>query len=422
MKTLYLECNMGAAGDMLTAVLLELIDRPDDFIDKMNALGLSGVRVERKTSLKCGIKGTRVEVSVHGFHEESADAHENGHSHCHNHDHEHSHEHSHEHERGHHSHAGFSDISGVIESLPVSRRVKDDATAVYKLIAEAEAHAHGQRINDVHFHEVGTLDAVADIVGTCMLIEELSPKKIIASPVALGSGFVRCAHGVLPVPAPATAYILRGVPCYAGTVRGELCTPTGAALLKYFAGAFEPLPQMTIQKTGYGMGKKDFEAANCVRAFLGETSPQTGAANDEIAELCCNLDDMTGEEIGFATQALLDSGALDVFTAAIQMKKGRPATLVTCLCKPGDADYFAGLMLKYTTTFGVRKSIHPRYALARETKKLDAPFGTVRVKTGKGYGVKKSKTEYEDLAELAKREGISLSDAKTLITESAAKQ
>jgi uncharacterized protein (TIGR00299 family) protein len=236
----------------------------------------------------------------------------------------------------------------------------------------------------------------------------------------VGSGFVRCAHGLLPAPAPAAAYILRGVPIYGGHVKGELCTPTGAAILKHFTARFGPMPEMPVNKIGYGMGKKDFEAANCVRAFLGETETGNGGPNGRAAELCCNIDDMTGEAIGYACGLLNEAGALDVFTAAVQMKKNRPGTLLTCICDVAKADYFAALMLKHTTTFGVRKAIRSRYTLERAFSALETPYGEIGVKTGAGYGVKKRKAEYNDVARAAEKNGKTLLEVAAHVAAPAA--
>ena len=272
MKTLYLECNMGAAGDMLTAALLELTADKQAFIDQMNALGLPGVQVAFEPSVKCGITGTHMRVTVDGMEEQSADAdHPHDHDHEHHHEHDHDHPH-HDHGHTHHHHSSMQDIWELIDGLKVSDRVKTDAKAVYALIADAESKAHGRPVSEIHFHEVGTMDAVADVVGVCLLMEALSPDRVLASPVSTGSGHVHCAHGILPVPAPATALILQGIPSQSGHIRGELCTPTGAALLKHFVSAFGERPVMTVDAIGYGMGRKDFEQANCVRAFLGETA------------------------------------------------------------------------------------------------------------------------------------------------------
>ncbi len=275
MKLLYLECNMGAAGDMLMGALADLLPDREEFAARMNALGLPGVHVELRNALKCGIVGTHAEVTVSGTEEESLEVPMQGHAH--NHDHEHTHGHDHDHGNVHphthphtHVHRGMAEIEAMIERLEVSEKVKEDVKNIYRIIAEAEASVHGTSVSDIHFHEVGTADALADITGCALLMEELGVEKVVTSPINVGYGQVRCAHGILPVPAPAAARILEGVPCYAGNVEGELCTPTGAAVLKYYTDEFRRLPQMVIRKTGYGMGKKDFPAANCVRAVLGE--------------------------------------------------------------------------------------------------------------------------------------------------------
>lgn len=292
---------MGAAGDMLTAALLELLteEQQVEFVEKMNNLGIPGVEVQKSTVSKCGINGTHVKVLVNGeeegelmlhhhHHDEHEHSHEHSHEHTHEHehehehvhehthDHEHSHEHHHEHDHGHthaHSHHGMADIEHIVmHHLDIPENVKHDIMAVYGEIAEAESVAHGKPIDEIHFHEVGTMDAVADITAVCLLVDMIKPEKIIASPVHVGSGTVRCAHGILPVPAPATAYILRGVPIYGGKIKSELCTPTGAALLKHFVSSFGDMPIISLEKIGYGMGYKDFPQANCVRAFFGETN------------------------------------------------------------------------------------------------------------------------------------------------------
>ena len=286
--------------------------------------------------------------------------------------------------------------------------MKADSKAVYGRIAEAESKVHGRPVDHIHFHEVGTLDAVADVVGVCALMHEIAPEQVLVSPVHVGSGQVRCAHGVLPVPAPATALLLEGVPVYGGAIRGELCTPTGAALLVHFASDFGDMPAMTLEAVGYGMGTKDFPWANCVRALLG----QTREAPDSAVELRCNLDDMTGEAIGYAAQCLRQAGALDVWTQAIQMKKDRPGTLLCCLCPPEREGEFASLMLKHTTTIGVRCQKLRRYTLKREAVTLDTPYGPVRAKRSHGFGVDRVKPEFDDLAEIAERQGLSLGDIK----------
>lgn len=402
MKTLYLECTMGAAGDMLTAALLELTEDRQAFIDKMNALGLPGVTVAAEPAMKCGITGTHMKVTVNGAEEESEDVHD-GHHHDHHHDHDHGHDHHHDHEH-HHHHASVADIEALIDGLKVSDKVKADAKAVYALIADAESRVHGRPVSEIHFHEVGTMDAAADVIGVCLLMEQLAPEQVIVSPVHTGSGHVHCAHGILPVPAPATALLLEGIPSYGGQVKGELCTPTGAALLRYFASRFGDRPVMATAAVGYGMGKKDFEQANCLRAFLGESEGQ----RERITKLECNLDDMTGEEIGFALEQLFKAGARDAWTQAVGMKKSRPGVLLSVVCLPEDADGLAAVMMKYTSTLGIRRQDLSRYTLRRGIETVGTPYGEVRVKRASGMGVERAKPEYDDLAALAEKHGVPL--------------
>lgn len=272
MKTLYFECKMGAAGDMLGAALLELFENREGMVGALNQMGIPEVRFDALRVEKAGIFGTRLAVRINGAEEaEVSDddhAHHHDHHHCHHHDHEHDHGDENEHPH-HHAHRGMTEIKSIIESLSVSDKVKTDALAVYRLIADAESKAHQVPVTQIHFHEVGAMDAIADIVAVCCMIEKLGPDQVVVSPIHLGAGVVRCAHGVLPIPAPATAEILLGVPTYGGEIDGELCTPTGAALLKYFASRFGPQPPMITERIGYGMGKKNFQIANCVRAFYG---------------------------------------------------------------------------------------------------------------------------------------------------------
>ena len=395
MKVIYLDCSMGAAGDMLMAALYELLEDKQAFLDMMRSLGLPGIEISAEPAVKCGITGTHMKVLVHGSEELDA---------LHDHLHEHAHEHSHDHE--HHHHTGLHEIEHLLSHLDLPQTVRDDALAVYHRIAEAESKVHGRPVDQIHFHEVGTLDALADVVGVCLLMHLLAPEKVYASSVHVGSGQVRCAHGILPVPAPATALLLSGVPIYGGAIQGELCTPTGAALLTHFVTKFGELPAMRLLKSGYGMGTKDFPAANCVRAMLGEQDAPT----EEILELSCNLDDCTGEAIGFAMERLLDAGALDVYWTSVGMKKNRPGILLTCMCRPLDREKMVELLFRHTTTLGVRESAFRRYTLSRESKTIQTPDGDIRVKVSTGYGVAREKPEFEDLAKIARETGKSLSE------------
>ncbi len=418
MRTLYLDCGMGAAGDMLTAALLELLPEPDQFVDKLNAIGIPGVEFRKEKTVKCGITGTHMSVLVHGE-EEGADVHHHDHEHTHEHEHdhehtdehEHDHEQTHEHEHGHHHHSGMHEIEHIVADLKLPEKVEKDVLAVYELIAEAESHAHGVPVSDIHFHEVGTMDAVADITAVCLLMNELGPDEVICSPVHVGSGHVKCAHGILPVPAPATAFILQGIPIYGGGIKGELCTPTGAALLKHFVTRFGDMPVMKTQAVGYGMGKKDFETVNCVRAMFGEGEDKT----DAVLELSCNVDDMTAEEIGFAMDRLFEGGANEVFTVPIGMKKSRPGTLLRVMCKEQDREKMLHLIFQYTSTIGVRETPTHRYILDRRIETVETPYGEVRRKISSGYGVSRAKYEYEDLAQIAREQALSIEEVKKLL-------
>lgn len=405
MKTLYIECNMGAAGDMLMAALYELLADKQVFLNTMNGLGLPGVRVEAQTAFTCGIAGTHMVVTVDGQ-EEMADVHHgNGHVHEHHTDHEHDHVQEHECDH-HHHHATPGHIGEIITSLPLPETVKAQAKAVYDAIAQAEAKAHGCPVSDVHFHEVGALDAVADVTGVCYALYLLAPEQIVVSPIHVGSGTVRCAHGVMPVPAPATANLLEGVPIYGGTVQGELCTPTGAALLSHFAQRFGSMPVMVTQAVGVGIGTKQFDQANCVRAFLGETEAQS---NGEITELVCNIDDMTPEALAFACARLLEQGALDVYTTPGIMKKGRAGHELTVLCSPErEADMVSHILME-TTSNGLRVRRCGKYSLTSSFDQVQTPWGTVHIKRAEGYGVTHIKPEYKDVARIATEQGLPLS-------------
>lgn len=364
------------------SALYELLEDKQGFLDTMNGLGLPGVKLEAQNAVSCGIAGTHMKVTVHGQ-EECAHDHE-GHAH------------------GHH-HATRQHIGELIDTLNLPKKAAQHAKAVYDAIAAAEAKAHNCPVGEVHFHEVGALDAVADVAGVCYALCLIRPDRIVVSPVHVGSGTVRCAHGVLPVPAPATAALLTGVPIYGGKIAGELCTPTGAALLTHFADSFGSMPVMAVEKCGYGIGTKTFEQANCVRAFLGEENQK---AEGEILELVCNVDDMTPEALAFACRRLLQLGALDVYTVPGQMKKGRPGHVLTLLCNTGQEETFAAHILEQTTTNGLRVRRCGKYFLKPAVDEVETKWGPVRVKRAEGYGIVHKKPEYDDVASLAVKNGL----------------
>ena len=296
----------------------------------------------------------------------------------------------------------------MIDGFELPEKVQEDAKAVYALIAQAEGRVHGREVGEVHFHEVGALDAVADVTGVCLLMYELGAERVVASPVRVGYGTVRCAHGELPVPAPATALLLEGVPVYAGDIEGEMCSPTGAALVKYFADEYGTMPEMIVERSGFGMGTRDYERVNGLRAIVGEAK----ARLPRVTELRCNLDDITAEDLAFAQELLLEHGALDVYTQTLGMKKGRVGVMLTCLCAEEREEEFAQLMLKHTPTLGLRMYHPERITLCRRTEKAETEFGEVTVKYSEGMGVRKSKPEFEDLKRLARETGLSLSELR----------
>ena len=396
MKRLFLDCQMGIAGDMLTATLLGLVDNPEIWIERLNQIGIPNVTYTLIPKEDKGLQGYRVAVTIDGIEESE---HHTGSSH----DQHHTDHHHHVHGRG------LQGVTDIINSLSISDTCKQNAINVYNLVAQAEAKVHKSTVTQIHFHELGMLDAIADIVAVCVLLEALKFDEIIISPIHVGTGTVHCAHGELPVPAPATMELLAGIPMYADyQIKGELCTPTGAALAKYFGTAFSHMPVMTPTKVSYGFGTKQFERPNCIRAFVDMIND----LEDTIIEMSCNLDDMTPEEIGYAIEQLLLSPALDVFTTPIMMKKQRPGTMLTVLCKIDDIDTMRDLIFRHTTSLGIRYHRCERYILSRFAGGIDWDGNRIAFKTSSGFGVKRHKYEYDSLAAIAKQNDISLLDLK----------
>lgn len=392
MNILYFECNMGAAGDMLMAALWELVDDKEKVLEEINSIGLPNTQISFEKRTTCAITCTKAHVVYNGEEEKQ------GENHVHK-----------------HSHRTLSDVEKIINSLNVSERVKNNAKEIYGIVAAAEAKVHGREVSQVHFHELGMMDAVADITVCAFLIDKINPDKIISSPINVGKGTVKCAHGIMPVPAPATAEILRGVSCYSSQTEGELCTPTGAAILKYYSDDFTSMPVIKTEKIGYGAGEKEFGQANCVRAFYGCAD---SANNNDVWELVCNIDDMTGEEIGFACEKLFQSGALDVFTQPIYMKKSRPGIMITALCQKEKMDELVTCIFRHTTTTGIRRKFCNRYVMDRYIEERKTPLGNIRVKKSNGYSVDKYKYEYEDLKRVADENDITLNEVKNIAEKS----
>ena len=388
MSSVYFDCSMGAAGDMIMASLLSLYDKKDEFAVKMNSLSLSGVTLNAETSVKCGIEGLRVNVLINGEDEENRK------------------------ESGVQPVKYAVEIDNIIGQLDLPEKVRTDALNVFNIIYEAESKVHGEPAENIHLHEVGSLDAVCDITGVCYLMFLLGIDSAAASAVNVGEGTVRTSHGLLPVPAPAAAEILRGTLIYSDGIKSELCTPTGAALLKYFCGSFGSMPPMNYSKIGYGMGKKDFERANCIRAFLCDSPP---VPKQTVSLIETNIDDMTPEDLALSAETIMDAGALDVFCSPIAMKKGRAAQKLSVLCSIEDKDKFAGLVLKYTSSIGVRITDCERIVLSRTTDEYESSYGKVRIKTSSGFGITRRKAEFEDLRKISSDINIPVSRVRSII-------
>ncbi len=376
MRTIYFDCNAGASGDMIVGSLVGLLDDPYEFESMIAGAGIPGTKVTIEKTQKSGIGGIKIHVMVEGDEEGRP---------C---------EHHHEHH--------LADIEKLIGSLDISPEAKKNACAIYRLIAESESEVHGRSVDLVHFHEVGALDAVADVVGACILIEKLSPDMILSSPVRTGFGQVRCAHGFLPVPAPATALLLKGVPIYAGDIEGEFTTPTGAAILKHFVHKFERMPPMVSERIGIGLGEKVFPIANILRATLGDAD-RPASAYDEIT---CNLDDITAEDAAPVIDILLREGAKDAMFRTCLMKKGRLGLELTCLCWHSDLERMIDIIFSNTTTIGLRVHECRGYAMQSRFEVRHTPYGDIRMKISEGFGHIRIKPEFEDLRKAAEEHGV----------------
>ncbi|MCR5545891.1 MAG: nickel pincer cofactor biosynthesis protein LarC [Lachnospiraceae bacterium] len=424
MKTLYLDLKMGVAGDMFSGALLQLFpeNRRSELVHQLNHMGLQDVDVNINKTSKCGVNGIGLQVLISGEEELQGEVEatsEDHHKHGHEHDHHHQHDHHLEHEHHHHHHHGrnLAEVIEIIDRLSVSASVKSMAKDLYLRIAKAEGKAHEKEVGEVHFHEVGMKDAIFDVVSACVLMEELDVDRVAASPVCVGKGKVKCAHGILDVPAPATKFILEdeGVPYYYSEKEyGELCTPTGAAIVSCFVDEFLSKEEIEealskegdmednkVRCYGYGMGHKDFDRPNCVSVMLLDSL-------EHIIELQCNIDDMTGEEVGFAIDRLMEAGARDAFSYGIMMKKKRPGVLLCVLCEKKNRNKMLETIFLHTSTIGVRELVAERYILEREITEKETEFGLVHTKLSKGFGIQKEKSEYEDVAKIARAHNMTL--------------
>ncbi len=421
MKTLYFDCFSGISGDMTVGALLDIGADEKALLDGLSQLNVGGYELKIEKKLKNGISGTDFSVMLeeHHDHDEEHMHHDHEkHDHEHDHDHEHAHEHhSHEHEHPHahkhkhnseHVHRNMGDIERIINDSGLNERVRKLSLDMFRLVAEAEGKIHGKPAGEVHFHEVGAVDSIVDIIGTAICIDSLAVDRIVFSSLPLSRGFVKCQHGMFPLPAPATLEILKNVPVYYTDIKFELVTPTGAAIAKGLADEFGMVGELEVEKIGYGLGKKTYEIPNVLRVMLFSTKKKI---SDRVVEIETNIDDMTAEQLGSAVEMLFSEGALDVFFTPVFMKKNRPGTKLTVLCHPDKKERIAEAVLKHTSTFGVRMSYMERSILDRELVEVDTEFGGIRCKIGKLDGeILKYSPEYEDCRIAALQYGRPIAD------------
>jgi pyridinium-3,5-bisthiocarboxylic acid mononucleotide nickel chelatase len=443
MRIAYLECFSGISGDMFMGSLVDAGVSPKLLQDAVAALGL-GAKLEISRVVRSGISATKVDVWVNGqkdmpreeYWSKMATApaqpgaepvhHEHEH-HGHSHSHQHSHDEgtgtspatprSHQPHTHQHSDRGLKEIRQILSDSKISDSAKAAATSIFEALGAAEARIHNVPLEEIHFHEVGAVDAMVDIVCAAVGAEALSVDEFVCSPLNVGGGTVRCAHGTFPVPAPATLELLKDAPVYSSGVQAELVTPTGAAIVKTLVRRFDSFPRMNIEKTGYGAGSRDFEQnPNVVRLVVG-TSATIKSQSETISVLEANLDDLNPQVFGYVLDRLLAEGALDVFGIPVQMKKSRPGTLLTVLCKPDDAGKLMQILFSETTTLGVRQRDEIRQTLARRWENVRTQWGEVRIKIASMNGtVTNYAPEYEDCRRIAAEHRVPL---KTVMQEAA---
>ncbi len=385
MKTLFLDCGMGVAGDMLCSALLELMPNPNEYIKELNTIGIPRVTILPEKTIQDGIRGMRVSIMVNG--RETLRRHHHSH-------------------RRHQTYTNLFDIKNLVAELSMSHKVKSDVISVFNIIAEAKSRVLNIPVNEVVFGEESNTKAVARAIYVCYLMDKIAPDNIVVSPIQVGISQVEKRDGDSSAPSPLTAQILRGVPVYSDNVKGELCTTVGAALLKYFACSFGDMPVMEISTIGYGMSKKDFGVSACVRAMLGETEKD----KNSIIELTCNIDDMTSEAIDYATDCLFDAGILEAYTMPINMRNNHLGTLLRIVCSAEIKENVIHLLFKHTTAFNIRETVCKNYALSKTTQTISTNFGEVRQNILVGFGVTREKYEYDDISRIAKEQNMSIED------------
>ena len=386
-KVLYFDCFAGISGDMTVGALIDLGADEKELLQSLDSLHLHGYRIEIKKALKNGISGTDFNVII---------------------EEEHSH-HSHHH---HHHSRNLSVISEIINSSALDSSVKELSLKMFHEIAAAESKIHAKSIDEIHFHEVGAIDSIVDIVASAICLNMIKPDKIISSPLNLGEGTVECAHGVFPVPAPATAEILKGIPVYSSGIKKEMTTPTGAAIIKCIAQEFSSFPAMKIDSTGYGLGKRNLEVPNVLRVVVGEMD-----YSEKKVMIETNIDDMSGEIYSYLMNKLFESGALDFFITPVIMKKSRPAHVLSVLCESGKVDALEEIIFTETTTFGTRRYEVERSELERTISKVKTSYGEISVKKGYLNGkYLKFSAEYDECAEAAKKHGVPVREVYNAVT------
>ena len=416
-RILYLDCFSGASGDMIAGALVDA-GVPFGVLERaVDSLGLDGVGVSNDRVDRSGIGAAKFRVTIGG---EVADARPHDHGHLHGHDHEHSHDHGDTHEPGHahdhdrHHHRGLAEINGIVDRSSLSPAGKKRASRLFRRLAEVEAGIHQVPVETVHLHEVGAVDSIVDVVAAVRALEWLAPDRVVASPLNVGSGTVKCEHGELPVPAPATAELLLGVPTYAQGPPVELVTPTGALIVTEYADAYGPAPPMRVERIGYGAGDRNPAGRpNVLRALLGEGAG-TGAC-ERVVVLECQIDDMNPQIYGVLMDRLAAAGALDVFYAPIQMKKNRPGTLVTVVAPPGRREALSDILFRESTTIGLRVTETERERLDREAVAVETPVGPVRIKVARRDGaIRNAAPEFEDCARLAAERRLSIKEVQAI--------
>ena len=405
MKTLYFDCSSGISGNMVLGALTEIIGDEQYLIEELKKLNTDGYKIEISKKVKNGITGTYVDVIVDGKDEYGHEHHIHEHHHEHEHEHEDAHEHEHHH---HHEHRNLNDINKIISESTLDEKTKELAKRIFTRVAKAESKVHDKPLEEVHFHEVGAIDSIVDIVGTAILINKINPDKIISSIVNDGYGFIECAHGKMSVPVPATSEIFanRGVKFRQIDIDTELVTPTGAAIIAELAEEFTTLPAMETKKIGWGAGYKDLDIPNILKVYYGEMQEK----NENFVVMETNIDDCSGEVLGYTSEILFQNGALDVFFTPIFMKKNRPAYRLTVACKKEDMFRLQNIIFRETTTIGIRYRFEARTELGREIIEIDTKYGKLKAKKVVNNGEEYIYPEYESMKKLAKESNIPIKE------------